>query len=62
MTDFIVIGIVLIIVGGSVAYIVKEKKSGVKCIGCPAGGNCSGNCAGNSGNCNGCHSNTNESD
>ena len=43
-------------------YIVKEKKSGVKCIGCPAGGNCSGNCAGNSGNCNGCRSNTNESD
>ncbi|MBQ4521746.1 MAG: FeoB-associated Cys-rich membrane protein [Lachnospiraceae bacterium] len=58
MTDFIVIGIVLIIVGVAIAYIVKEKKNGVKCIGCPAGGNCSGKCAGNSGSCNSCHSDT----
>lgn len=23
------------------AYLIKAKRSGVKCIGCPAGGNCS---------------------
>lgn len=42
MTDFIVAGILLIIVGAAVIYIRKAKKSGTKCIGCPAGGNCSG--------------------
>ena len=60
MADFIVAGIVIIIVGAAVAYIVKEKKNGAKCIGCPAGGNCSGRCGENSGSCSGCHSDTNE--
>lgn len=40
MTDIIVIGILLIIIGAAVAYIIKAKKNGAKCIGCPAGGNC----------------------
>lgn len=40
MTDLIVVGIILIIIGAAVAYIVKAKNRGVKCIGCPAGGNC----------------------
>ncbi len=46
MTNFIVILIVAIIVGAAIAYIVREKKRGVKCIGCPASGNClnSGKC------------------
>lgn len=42
MTDIIVIGIVAGILGAAVAYIVKEKKKGVKCIGCPDGCSCSG--------------------
>jgi len=46
MADLIVIAIVVLIIGAAVAYIVKAKKSGVKCIGCPAGGTCSGNCSG----------------
>lgn len=56
-TDFLVLGIVLIIIAAAVIYIVRAKKSGVKCIGCPAGGSCSGNCGGHSnehGECN-CH-------
>ena len=44
MADLIVVGIVLVIVGLAIAYIVKEKKKGVKCIGCPAPGQCSGKC------------------
>lgn len=48
MANIMVVGIVFIIIGAAVAYIVKAKKSGVKCIGCPAGGSCSGNCAGDS--------------
>lgn len=55
MADFIVMGIVLCIVGCAVAYIIKEKKKGVKCIGCPDGCSCSGNCGGNS-PCSGCQS------
>lgn len=43
MADFIVIIILAVLIGGAVTYIVKAKKSGVKCIGCPAGANCPGN-------------------
>lgn len=42
MKDFLIIGIVLIIIGIAIVYIVKSKKSGAKCIGCPSGGQCSG--------------------
>lgn len=42
MADIIVGIILVILVGSAVAYIVRAKKSGVKCIGCPAGGNCPG--------------------
>ena len=49
MTNFIVILIVIAIVGAAVAYIIREKKRGVKCIGCPAAATCpnSGKCMGN---------------
>lgn len=46
MTNWIIIIILLIIIGSATGYIVKEKKRGVKCIGCPAGGNCK-SCRGN---------------
>ena len=46
MTDFIVMAIVLAIVGGAAFYIYKEKKKGVKCIGCPAGKKCGACCEG----------------
>ena len=42
MTDIIVLVILVILVGGASAYIINAKKSGVKCIGCPAGGSCPG--------------------
>ena len=34
----------------AMAYVIKSKKRGVKCIGCPDGHKCSGNC----GSCGGC--------
>jgi len=52
MTDWIIAVVLLIIVGAAIAYIAKEKKKGVKCIGCPDAGHCS---AKNSSGC-GCHS------
>ena len=36
---------ILVIVGGAVAYIVKAKMSGQRCIGCPDSKSCSGNCS-----------------
>lgn len=35
MTDIITGAILLAIVGGAIFYIVREKKKGRKCIGCP---------------------------
>jgi len=52
-----IIAIVLII-GGAVAYIIKAKKSGKRCIGCPDSASCSGNC----GCCSGCGAKKPEND
>ncbi len=35
MGDIIAVGIILLIVTLIIIYIVKQKKKGVKCIGCP---------------------------
>lgn len=40
MVDLIVIGIIVLILGCAIFYIVKEKKKGTRCIGCPSGGQC----------------------
>jgi len=46
MTNLIILAVVAVIVGAAVAYIVKEKKKGTVCIGCPSGGTCGGGCSG----------------
>jgi len=50
MADLIVGGILIAVVVAAILFIRKEKKRGVKCIGCPDGGSCSrkGNCSGHS--------------
>ncbi|MBQ8432538.1 MAG: FeoB-associated Cys-rich membrane protein [Clostridia bacterium] len=56
--DFIVMAVIAVIVGGAVAYIIKAKKSGKKCIGCPDSGSCGSqkNCSdGGCGSCCHCH-------
>ena len=35
MTDIIVVAVVAVIIALAAGYIVKAKKSGKKCIGCP---------------------------
>ena len=54
LIDFIVIGIIVLIIGGASAYIIKAKKSGQKCIGCPDAKTCSGSCSGCSSSCSHC--------
>ena len=51
--DYLVIGILLVIVALAAFAIYRSKKSGKKCIGCPDSC-CSGNCTGCTGNCSGC--------
>ena len=40
--DIIAILAILLMVGGAIIYIVKAKKKGQKCIGCPYSGSCGG--------------------
>ena len=54
--DIVAIIVILLIVGAATAYIIKAKKSGRKCIGCPDSKNCSGACS----SCCGCSSNNDE--
>ena len=49
MADLIIIAVILAVVIAVSVYIVRQKKKGVKCIGCPYGGNCSGSCDKNNG-------------
>lgn len=41
MENLIIIGLLLIILSLAVFYIVRAKKRGQKCIGCPYAKNCS---------------------
>lgn len=56
MENLIIIAVVGLILGLAVGYIWKEKRRGVKCIGCPDSGSCSGHC----GSCTGCGGNAND--
>jgi hypothetical protein len=38
--DWITLAVLALAVGGALLYIVKAKKSGKKCIGCPHSGTC----------------------
>jgi hypothetical protein len=45
MENIIIIAVLALIIGGAAAYVIRAKKKGKKCIGCPYGGSCSGSCA-----------------
>ncbi len=49
MVNFIVIGILALIIGAIIFYLVREKKKGVKCIGCPYAKQCGSKCNGGCG-------------
>lgn len=50
MENILILLLVGLIVGLAGGYVWKARKRGVKCIGCPDSGHCSGNC----GSCPGC--------
>ncbi|MBR2879519.1 MAG: FeoB-associated Cys-rich membrane protein [Oscillospiraceae bacterium] len=46
MTNFIISAVVVLIVGLALGYIIRQKKQGAKCIGCPHSKSCgSNNCS-----------------
>lgn len=55
MADMITLGIVLLVAGAALAYVIREKKKGNHCIGCSCAGTCShagrGGCSGCQGGC-----------
>lgn len=44
MKDFIIIAVILLIVIGIVMYLIRAKKRGEKCIGCPYAKECGSKC------------------
>lgn len=44
MTNVIAVCILAVLLGGAAVYLIRAKKNGVKCVGCPAGGSCSCQC------------------
>lgn len=55
MDNLIIVVVLALIIGVAVAYVVRAKKNGVKCVGCPDGKECGKNgtspCGGG---CSGC--------
>lgn len=50
MLDILLIILLAVILGLAAFYVIRAKKKGGKCIGCPSGGNCphakNGGCSG----------------
>lgn len=44
MEHIIVIGVIALILGGAIFYLIRAKKQGQRCVGCPHSKNCSGKC------------------
>ena len=45
IVDYSILALVVLIVAAAGYFIYRAKKRGQKCIGCPHGGTCSGNCS-----------------
>ncbi len=60
MENYILIAVLVLIIALAVGYVIRAKKKGVKCIGCPDSKTCSSNGCG--GNCHGCQHNCNVMD
>lgn len=50
LIDVAVLAVIVVILALVIIYIRKAKKKGIKCIGCPNGATCGGNCSA----CTGC--------
>ncbi|MBR7161955.1 MAG: FeoB-associated Cys-rich membrane protein [Clostridia bacterium] len=46
ITDYIAIAVIVLIVGAAVFYLIRAKKRGEVCVGCPYAKQCAGKCGG----------------
>ena len=46
MTDILIIAATVLILAAAATYVIRSKKRGQTCIGCPHSKTCSGNCCG----------------
>ena len=44
--NIVIIGILVLIAGAIIWYMIRAKRRGAKCIGCPYGSTCAGKCGG----------------
>ncbi len=44
MTDFIVLIVIVVILIAASMYIIRGRKKGIHCIGCPESGSCTHRC------------------
>jgi radical SAM protein with 4Fe4S-binding SPASM domain len=44
MENYIIVAILALIIGAAAFYLIRAKKRGQKCIGCPYAKQCGGNC------------------
>lgn len=45
LTDFIIVLVIAVIIGAALWYIIRAKRSGKRCVGCPDGGACGKGCS-----------------
>ena len=45
IVDYIAIAAIVLIVGGASFYIIRAKRRGEKCVGCPYAKQCGGKCS-----------------
>lgn len=46
IVDYLAIAAIVLIVGAATLYIIRAKKRGEKCVGCPYAKSCGGKCDG----------------
>ncbi len=44
-TDIIAIFAIMVVVGGAVLYLIRAKRRGERCVGCPYSKTCGGSCS-----------------
>ncbi len=42
MKNIVIIAVLIVVLVMAISYIVRAKKNGIKCIGCPSGKECGG--------------------
>ena len=47
VVDYIALAVIVLAVGAAIFYMIRAKRHGAKCVGCPYAKQCGKNCGGN---------------